>query len=264
MNILLGGIILFDSHIHTNFSTDSKMNIEEAIKVSKKSGINLIITEHMDLKYPKEKLFVFNPEEYFNSFRKYRNEELLLGIELGMRDDCITESHDIEKNYDFDFVLGSIHLVDNIDIFYEDLYENKTKNEVYNQYLRCMNDCIKSYDFIDSLGHIDYIARYAPYDDKEIYYTEFSDLIDLVLKNLASMEKSIEINTRRFPNKDAVNNLKRIYGRFKELGGKTVTIGSDSHKPEVIGHCISDARELADICGLKVVYYKNRKPNYDE
>lgn len=255
---------MFDSHLHTDFSTDSRMKIEEAIYISQNTGINLIITEHMDLKYPEENLFIFNPEDYFKEFSKYRNNNLLLGIELGMRPDCLDENRKIENSYNFDFVLGSVHIVNNMDLYYEDLYNNRSKKEAYSIYFKYMYDCVKSHSFIDSLGHIDYIARYARYDDQEIYYEEFSDLIDPILKLLAEMDKSIEINTRRFSNTLAVENLKKIYKRFRELGGNTVTIGSDSHSADSIGRGAKEAAEMAEACGLKIVYYKNRKPQYDK
>lgn len=255
---------MFDSHLHTDFSTDSRMKIKDALETSKKTGFNLVITEHMDLKYPKENLFIFNPDEYFEAFSKYRNDGLLLGIELGMRPDCLDENKKIEKNYNFDFVLGSVHMVHNMDVFCEDLYNLRNKREAYSLYLKCIYDCLKSYNFIDSLGHIDYIARYARYEDKEIYYDEYSELIDSILKILIFMNKSIEINTRRFSDKSAIANLMKIYKRFKELGGTTVTIGSDSHSAESIGNGVKEAREMAETCGLIPVYYKSRNPQYDK
>jgi histidinol-phosphatase (PHP family) len=257
-------IKMFDSHIHTDFSTDSKMKISEAVEASKKAGFNLIITEHMDLNYPDKDKFIFNPEEYFSKFKKYKSDKLLLGIELGMRMDYLEQNKNIQSNYDFDYVIGSIHFVDDMDIFYDALYKDRNKKDAYDMYFNRMYECVKNYDFFDSLGHIDYIARYARYEDKEIYYPEFSDEIDEILKILAYRGNSIEINTRRFNDPYAVENLLPIYKRFKELGGKTVTVGSDAHTPSSVGNCINTAVEIANECGLKIVYYRNRKPNYDK
>lgn len=255
---------MFDSHIHTKFSTDSDMNIDEAINSANKKNIKLIITEHMDLGFKSENKFCFNVDDYFKEYLKYRNENLLLGIELGMEKDLIDEGKSIIDNYDFDFVLGSIHLINKKDLYFEDFYKDKTKKEAYSIYFENMIYNLKMYDFIDSLAHIDYISRYARYPDKEIYYDDFKDYIDEVLKILVEKEKSIEINTRRLNDKNAINNLIKIYKEFKSLGGKTVTIGSDSHNPNDIGNNFKLAREIADFCNLKIVYYKKRKPVYDK
>jgi histidinol-phosphatase (PHP family) len=50
---------MFDTHVHTTFSTDSKMNIENALKSAKKRGVALILTEHMDIGYPNQGEFIF-------------------------------------------------------------------------------------------------------------------------------------------------------------------------------------------------------------
>ncbi|ERI92801.1 histidinol phosphate phosphatase HisJ family protein [Clostridiales bacterium oral taxon 876 str. F0540] len=254
--------MIFDSHLHTKFSTDSKMDIEDALRKAESLNIGLIITEHMDLKYPVKDNFLFNPEEYFNEYNKYRNSNTLLGIELGMRSDCVEENRQIIENFPFDYVIGSIHLVDTIDIFREDFYEGRSKKETYEQYFACMLECLKSHKFIDSLGHIDYISRYARYEDKEIYYEDFSEHIDEILKTAVTSNIPLEINSRRLRDKVSADNLIKIYKRFYELGGRQVTIGSDAHNAAAIGNNINIALEIADRCNLKPVYFKERKMEY--
>ncbi len=255
---------MFDCHIHTNFSTDSSMNIEEVIKASRNNNIGAIITDHLDINYMIPGKFIFNVDDYFKKYSSYRNEKLLLGIEMGMRPDCIEENREISKKYNFDFILGSVHVVESngsyYDIYGNDFYEGKNKKEVYEAYLKCMLQCVREHDYIDSLSHIDYICRYAPYSDSNIYYDEYNELIDEILKELILREKAIEINTRRFEDKKAVAILKKIYKRFNELGGKIVTIGSDAHRSENVDNNIHIAKEFAEECGLKAVYFKERKP----
>jgi histidinol-phosphatase (PHP family) len=253
---------MFDSHIHTRFSTDSNMNIEEAIKRSNELNLGLVITEHMDINFPRKGKFIFNPDEYFKEYSKYRSDKLLLGIEMGMGPECLDDNRELARNYPFDYIIGSTHIVNNIDVYDESYYHKKEKKQAYEEYLNYMAECVKNHDFIDSLGHIDYIARYARFDDKELYYNDFKDLIDEVLKAVVEKEKSIELNTRRLRDKSAVKNLIDIYKRYYELGGRTITIGSDSHTPDTIGYSFGIAREIADMCNLKIVYYKERKIYY--
>lgn len=253
---------MFDCHVHTSFSTDSKLLLEAVIEKATKNNLGLIITEHMDLCYPLEGKFVFDPKEYFKAYTKYRNDKLLLGIELGMRKECVEENRALSIDYPFDYIIGSVHLVDGEDIFQENYYKNRTKKEAFSKYFSSMLQCVKEHDFIDSLGHIDYVSRYASYNDSEIYYNDFCDEIDEVLKVVIYKEKSIELNTRRFNNKNAIENLIKIYKRYYELGGRTVTIGSDAHNVDTIGSNFELARDVVDNCKLKIVYYKERKLNY--
>ena len=94
-------------------------------------------------------------------------------------------------------------------------------------------------------------------------FEEYKEKIDAILKELVFREKALEINTRRFHEKSAVENMKNIYKRFYELGGKLVVLGSDAHTEETIGKNLKLAKEIAQDCNLNVVYFKNRKPQYD-
>ncbi|NEZ45963.1 histidinol phosphate phosphatase [Clostridium niameyense] len=255
---------MFDTHLHTKFSTDSKMSIDEALKASIENNMGIIITEHMDLAFKSEGKFCFDPKSYFEKYMSYRNENLLLGIELGMEKERVKEAEEIIKNNPFDYVIGSIHTISEMDLYFDKFYDGKTKEESYREYFNHMIYNLGKYDFIDSLAHIDYVARYNKYTDSEIYYEEFSYMIDEVLRILAKKEKSMEINTRRLKDKKALKNLVKIYKRFYELGGKTVTIGSDAHNPSDIGKNFKTAKEIAEFCKLKVVYYKDRKVFYDK
>ncbi|EJO5348031.1 histidinol phosphate phosphatase [Clostridium botulinum] len=255
---------MFDTHLHTDFSTDSKMTIEEAINASKNNNLGIIITEHMDLGLKDENKFCFDVPSYFKKYNSYRSDKLLLGIELGMEKDLVKEGEEIINNGDFDYVIGSIHLIDKTDLYFDKFYKDKSKEEAYHIYFENMILNLEKYDFIDSLGHIDYISRYAKYENPEINYDIFKEDIDEVLKVVAEKEKSMEINTRRLNDKIAMENLIKIYKRFYELGGRTVTLGSDSHNAKDIGNRLNLAKEIADYCNLKVVYYKNRKAFYDK
>lgn len=253
--------MLFDTHMHTRFSTDSQMILAEAAVKAQELGIGIVITEHMDLDYPQPLAFLFDIEEYFATYGKQRSERLLLGIEIGMRADLVEENRQIIAAYPFDYVIGSIHVVEKIDIYSADFYQERTKQEVYHQYFQSMLQCVESYDFIDSLGHIDYICRYARYDDKEIYYDEFSEIIDQILRPLAAQDKAIEINTRRLDNKASVEVLLPIYKRFAELGGRMATIGSDAHVTKDIGRGLQVGLAIAEQCGLQPVWFANRQPH---
>ncbi|MCM8709621.1 histidinol phosphate phosphatase [Clostridium sp. SYSU_GA19001] len=254
--------MLFDSHIHTEFSTDSKMWISEAIEKAEELNIGLILTEHMDINYPEKDSFIFSPEEYFKEYEKYKSNKLLLGIELGMQPNCVLEGKKIIEKYPFDYVLGSIHLVDGIDIYLENYYKGRSKKETFEMYFKFMLDCLNAYTFIDSLAHIDYISRYARYDDSELIYEDFYEYIDEILKTAVQKNIALEINTRRFESNKSIRNVQKIYKRFYELGGRIVTLGSDSHQKGQIGYKLDIAKDMADSCGLKAVYYKNRKPEY--
>lgn len=254
--------MIFDTHVHTEFSSDSKMLLGDAILRANQQGIGLITTEHMDLLYPEDDQFIFDVDEYFAAYQPYRSEQLLLGIEIGMRPECLADNEAIVKKAGFDYVLGSIHVVEGIDIYYDVFYAGRTKMQSYARYFEMMAECVKAYKCIDALGHIDYIARYAKYEDTEIYYHEFQEHIDEVLKHTINNDIVLELNTRRFGDRRVVKALTPIYKRYRELGGRLAVLGSDAHTQEAVGSNFTLAQEFLEQCQLELVYFKNRNPEY--
>ena len=86
------------------------------------------------------------------------------------------------SSYPFDFVIGSVHVVNRMDPYYGEFFEDKTDAEAYRQaFLETLTDIRAIKDF-DVLGHIDYIVRYGKEKEKYYSYTKFSDEIDEILK----------------------------------------------------------------------------------
>ena len=250
--------MVFDSHIHTEFSADSEMTAAEALEAAGQLGLGLVFTEHEDLEAAEEK-FTFDPEAYWEKYAPLRGENLRLGVEVGMMAKSLEESRKFLERVPFDQVIGSLHFIDGLDLYYPDFYADKTKKEAYCRYFREMAANVRSHDFIDILAHIDYICRAATYADPEIDYGSFRPEIDEVLKAVIETDTVLELNTRRLGDKLGLKELVPVYHRYRELGGRYVTIGSDAHRHEVIGAHFAEARELAADLGLQVVTFCRRQ-----
>lgn len=252
--------MLFDSHVHTKFSADSETAGIDAYQAARNKGMGVVFTEHMDFNLPPSRFdFSFDAKKYMDEYGAMRGMYLLLGAEIGLGRDCVDKVKEFSTSANFDVVIGSIHVVDGFDIYEKNFYEGKTKEEAYESYLSLMLDMVKQNPFIDVLGHIDYICRYAPYDDKAIDLATYGGKIDEILKALLDANIILELNTRRFTEKGAPADLKPIYSRYKELGGKYVTIGSDAHTAENVGHFLAEGEALAKECGLETVIFYERQ-----
>ena len=259
--------MLYDCHSHTEFSSDSQMKAADALATARQQGIGLIFTEHYDFDYKESKHykdmdFLFDAKAYWEQYEPLRGADLLLGVEVGLTPGSIGANQEFIGEVPFDQVIGSIHAIDQLDIYYPDYYEGKNKEKAYGQYLAIMADMVQANPYIDVLGHIDYISRYAPYEDKEIGYRQFHDQVDLVLKNVLDTGTIMELNTRRLDSKAVAESLLMLYARYKELGGQYVTIGSDAHKVEAIGMNFKMAQDLVEFVGLRPVYFKERHLQY--
>lgn len=254
--------MIVDSHIHTEVSSDSRLKLSDAHRRAEELGIGITLTEHIDLGYPTEGMFTFDPKDYFARYGDMRSERVRLGVEIGMQTEYTDANRAIAHSAPFDYVLGSIHMVDGIDLYNEEYYHGKPKQMTYGRYFESMIDCLRSDTYIDALAHIDYICRYARYDDTEIEYRAFADYIDEVLHLVIEREIALELNTRRlYTAPQAAYMLDTIYRRYYDLGGRLVTIGSDAHKTDAIGWAVSDAMSLIERWKLRPVYYENRRPH---
>jgi len=251
--------MIFDSHIHTKFSADSKMLAAEVLDKAEQLNFGVVFTEHFDYGLELDgRKFEFNPAEYMNEYKNLRGAKVRLGVEVGLRKSARSANEKFISQADFDFVIGSIHLVDDLDIYYPEFYADKDKATAYRKYFEQMAQEIAIADF-DALGHIDYICRAAPYDNPEIDYAAFKAQIDEVLKIVVERGKVLELNTRRFYKSRAVEELIPVYKKYRELGGRFVTIGSDAHRVEAVGNYFERALDFVRELDLTPVTFHERK-----
>ena len=251
--------MIFDSHSHTSFSADSDMTAEDALKAARARGLGIVFTEHLDVDFPGELDFSFDPAAYWKQYEPLRGDNLHLGIEVGMQAGTAEASRAFVTRAPFDLVIGSVHLLRGIDIYEKECFEGREKDELYREYFRTMAEMIACHDFIDVLGHIDYIARTAPYKNPELSYGAFADEIDAVLRTAVAQGVVLELNTRRLGSRRALKELAPIYARYHELGGKYVTLGSDAHGADAIGANFAAAEDFARAMGLSIVTFFARK-----
>ena len=251
--------MVFDSHMHTKFSADSEMTAAEALSKASTLNMGVVFTEHFDYGVELDgKPFTFDAAAYMNDYKNFRGAKVRLGVEVGLRKVARAVNAEFIGQADFDLIIGSIHLVDGYDIYYPDFYVGKDKATAYQKYFQQMAEEAAIADY-DVLGHIDYICRAAPYDDPEIDYPKFAAQIDEVLKIVTERGKVLELNTRRFDKVRAIEELVPVYKKYRELGGRFVTIGSDAHRVAAVGNYFERAMKFAHEMDLTPVTFCQRR-----
>ena len=124
-------------------------------------------------------------------------------MELGLQPQCVDDNHSLLRNYNFDYIIGSLHLIDGMDPYYDSFYEGKSVTWCYETYFTSLLANIKQFSDFDSLGHMDYIARYAKrfYGEEEarLSYSMFPELFDEIFHFLIRRNISLEVNTGGMP-----------------------------------------------------------------
>ena len=224
-----------DHHVHTSFSPDSKADIEEYINKAKEFGLEYILfTDHKDFGSidPKFEFFI-DYDEYFKILKDLESEHnfpIKVGIEIGYEKNLKNEIEEFLAKYDFDFIIASIHYGHGLNFYSKEFFEGRSKDEAYLDYFNLLLDLVENFDYYDVVGHLDFIERYAPYEDREYIYSDYREILDKILRAIIKNNKGIEVNTsglrqgedRTFPKYEVIK-------RYKELGGKIITVGSDAH-----------------------------------
>lgn len=251
-----------DYHVHSGISPDAKgVPMEEMCKSAIRKGLKQIVfTDHFEYYTSDYKGYPFNEEyimAYFDQIDDCRKKfgsriTILSGMEFGQIHLQPAAMKKYSLQFPFDYIIGSLHKIDNIDLMYQD-YLNSDLNEITNNYLDNLYQmvCVGEYDCV---GHIDLIKRYAAKQGIKIRLENHADQLDRILKKIIELGKGIEINTSglRQEVNEALPSFK-ILKRYRELGGTIITIGSDAHKPEDIGANFAQAWATALNAGFRSI-----------
>ena len=265
-------MILPDYHVHSSFSPDSKMEPEEAICAAIKAGVtDLCFTEHMDLghhmeMYDKAPDFAGQEETISWLREKYPEIKIGKGIEAGYIAETAEETANVLANNDFDYVLLSTHCVDGLDCGLPESKRGQDKITFYKRYLETVYDSVtddRLTPYYDCISHIGYIAKGLHYEDNTFPYELFPELMDNILSEIIKRGKGIEVNTSGLDRGGHVLPHPSIICRYKELGGRIITIGSDAHKSEKVGAYIKDALTIiADAGFMEIAVFEKRVPRF--
>lgn len=264
---------MFDCHMHSKLSTDSIMNVVDACETALQLGLEgIAFTDHLDIDYPDaDESFNIDFNQYFSEISvvkdKYKGKlNILRAIEVGIQPHVIDESLRIVKSGPFDYVLASVHVIDGIDPYARVYYEDRSKLDAYERYLREIYFMITNIDDFDMVGHFEYIIRYAHYVDRSIRYADHTDVFDSILKELIRQGRGFEVNTGTYRDPAVqVEYDASVLKRYRELGGELVCLGSDAHRTDHIGLRFDYFAQIIRDAGFKyTVHFENRKPVYDK
>ena len=262
-----------DYHVHSSFSFDSEESpraiVEKAIALGMKQ---ICFTDHQDFNWPieGESPYIDFPK-YFEVLNSLRNEysskiNILKGVELGLTSDNFSLCHKLLDSYDFDFVIGSCHIVDQMDPYYAEFWEGKNDRDCFELYFKTLLEGLLEFSQIDTLGHLDYVVRYSPNRDSNYSPFDYQDVIDEILKFIIEKDIKLEINTSNLSKGfNFFNPHTDIIKRYKELGGEIITVGSDAHYTEYLADHIDFAYDILKKAGFDYVCtFREKKPIFNK
>lgn len=277
-----------DYHVHTEFSDDSDYVMEKVIEDAIHIGLDEIcFTDHVDYGIKKDwdepgemiyrKGGKGEPDEmplanvhyptYYRTFKDMQavyDDKITLkfGLEFGMQAHTIEKYEKLFARFPFDFIILSVHEVEDKEFWNQDFQQGRTQQEYNERYYEELLYLVQNYHNYSVLGHMDLITRY---DKAGTYpFEQLKPIITEILENVIADGKGIEVNTssHRYGLTDLTPS-RDILKLYRQLGGRIITIGSDSHKPEHLGAFIDETKQELRTLGFgEFCTFEKMKPVY--
>ena len=257
---------LYDMHIHTEASHDSRCYVCEMAKAQIEKGAKgFAVTDHCG---------TIDGKDIDNSVlsaircaEEYKGQiEVLKGIELGEAIWDYDLAKSISEKFELDVIIGSVHAV---------RYKGMTKpyscidfsavadETIYSYLSQYFDDVLETVEnaSIDIMAHLTCPVRYinGKYG-RNIDVRVFGEKIERILQVIIDKHIAMEINTSGFDSGMLMPDV-WIIEKYRDMGGVLITLGSDAHVSANASKGFEEVAKILKEKGFdKCFYYKDRKP----
>lgn len=269
---------LIDCHNHSTLSHDG---CDEPIRMAERAcglGIkHFTLTDHIEINK-------FDKWDFAGAVEKSRGVYLEIkerfagkmnvyyGAELGQALSDLPLTEKILAEHDYDFVLGSTHGTKSYP------YLNKVPDTDEDR-KRCLTEyfedelALAEWGKFCSLAHLTFPLRFLTVDIsqkelkpgwREVDMTAFDSIIDKILETIIEKDIALEVNSSgiRKGLAAAMPSAKYVE-RYRAMGGKLITIGSDAHRVADVGADIPAVIDLVrDIGFSEICVFSKKKPTF--
>lgn len=230
-----------DSHLHTTLSPDSDVPVDAYCAEALRRGIpEIAITDHLD----------FDPRDPACGYRDFEIRErtvrqaaerwakhglrVVFGVEITYGRRWEETIREYLAGHHYDYVIGSVH--DWPESPYRDpsslagWMAGRSLGEIVGPYFDEVTAAARS-GLFDTIGHLDVVKRYIHPWVTAADLAGAPELYEPLLRAVVNSGAGLEINTsglRQAPRETYPSAA--IVARFRELGGRAVTVGSDAHR----------------------------------
>ncbi len=243
-----------DYHMHTPLCGHATGEPEAYVRQALKMGLAEVgFSDHAPLVSGPDPRYTMRYEEvpqYHDMMREVRKKFPTFTIKVGIEADYIPgyeeKTRAILDAYPYDFVIGSIHFIDNWAFDDPDQmvrWKDKDVNTVYRDYYELLRKSARS-GLFDIIGHVDLVKKFGHRATKDI-----SSDIENTAKVFKETGVTVEINTSglRKPVAEIYPSLDVL--KIYQKQGVPITFSSDSHDPGDVGKDYDKAWKLAKDAG---------------
>ena len=259
-----------DYHLHSRHSFDGQESVEAICRAALARGRQEIaITDHLDIFSDRPFEATLDVAACFAEIRQAQETfagQLIIrtGVELGQPQANPADAARFFAEFSPDFVIGSIHNMENDVDLYDYDWSGLDEFKVYDHYLDWLMELARDYDF-DVMGHLTYPLRYV-YEARSVRFPleRYTDRFAELFRLLVQRGKGIECNTSGYAQKIGESlpplELLRLY---HDCGGEIITLGSDAHQAEQVARTVPLGEELLRRAGFRyITTFASRRPEF--
>ena len=258
---------MFDYHVHSTYSVDCVVPMEESCRAAIGAGVTEIaFTDHVD-HIPIDPGFgYYRPEEYLRDLDRVREQfagelTVLRGAEVDYNQGTVevVERFVAEYGQAFDFVIGSVHYMPDGAMIFPDYFADRAEDDVFLPYLEQVQMAVET-GWFDTIGHLDLPKRYAPKSHRDYDPVRYRERLAPIFDAMIARGVAFEINTsglRQSPKTSMPGPA--IVRWYAERGGALITTGTDSHAAQTVGAGLAKTLDMLELCGIEAVAsFRNR------
>ncbi len=230
---------LADYHIHTSRCGHASGTIAEYVEQARARGLAEIgFSDHLPLWHTIDATLAMSWDEfplYMAEINKLKEDRGSPRVKLGIEADYIPEHIDrtaeILADYDFDYVMGSVHFIDGWgfdDRRYSHLYDAYEISDLYERYFNLLIEAAGT-GLFDIMAHPDLVKKYHRMEPEPI------SLYEKTAAALADAGVCIEVSSAglRKPCREIYPSHEFL--KICRAHDVPVTLGSDAHTPDQVG-----------------------------
>jgi histidinol-phosphatase (PHP family) len=255
-----------DAHLHTVLSPDSDVPIDEFARQAVERGIaEIAITDHLDFEpgTPAYDFVSFAERERVVRDAAARWAEhgvaIRFGVEITWDSRWASDIRDHLARHPYDFTIGSVHVYRGSPYAAARVagwVAGRRLPEIVAPFFDEVEAAARS-GLFDALGHLDFVKRYLVPHVRPADLAAAPELYEPILVALVETGMALEINTSGL--RQAAHETypsAAIVARFRELGGRAVTIGSDAHRAEAFAWALDDGYAAAAAAGFGAMTFR--------
>ncbi len=249
---------LFDHHMHSTHSPDARASLDELCESAIQCDLaGVCFTEHVDFDPSDAAYGYINYEEYLSDVDRCRDKygdrlEIKAGIEVTYQSEYVDDIRRFLEAHQFDYVLGSVHLIDHTFIGSPAYFVGKSEAEACGPYWRETMAMLES-GLFTRIGHLDYIRTRWPREyglpGLARWRRSMTDILQLVIESGAIIEVNTSAIRRQlggpYPNWETLE-------LYRRLGGTRVFMGSDAHNAPNVGQYFPEVAARLEQTGLVI------------